>query len=411
MNKRAPIHSFPRSVVLPVDNRGCRALNRVPPGGAFEYVCKTRCPSITSSLNEANQAWKFLIALIVEDSLPELVQWMGIIEQVDCSGSDSRFQIGNVKDVVQLALQLPPKTHRPAPAIISEPYVISTPVSASDYLFTYEAWLRDKYNPFFYEECLFLPVDLKALRNLSFDLNGVQKLELLSSSSAAGVLFDRTVSLGKVLTIIFGDINRNLEIVGIAVADAIVANGEKIDISFVCADEFLNLQSAIPVSTLQLSEGDVLEEAIRDHGYAVCESPWYTTLYLDRVFCSPTTSEFTHALTNVHVTLEERSMLWRHVTAADRTLSMSSLASSMKYDDGALAYLRYSMLAARIAEFVAFPSEYFEDTLHCLALPLDLPGGYKEQRWQMRPELANALVELGWVSSRGEQYELRGQDS
>lgn len=160
------------------------------------------------------------------------------------------------------------------------------------------------------------------------------------------------------------------------------------------------------MSTLQLPDAGVLRDSIRDCGYSVCDSPWYVALYLDRVFFRPTAAEFTDALTNVHVTFEDRTMLWLHLAAADRTLSMRDLACALKAKDAALVHLRYSMLAARIAEFVSFPLEYFDDSLHCLSVRVDFGGRDGNERWEMRPELANALMELGWVSICAGKYEL-----
>lgn len=406
VKKDLPRHLFQHSVVLPVDRNGRRALDCMSPGETFEYVSQLSCGLVGRVLDEANRNWKFLVVLIVEDRSPDRARWMGVIETIGSKNGKEILRICNVREVGLLDPRHFREPIEQLSPVEPGPYIIFTPAAVMDYLAQYEAWLRDKYNPFFLENCLFLATDWEALRQLPFDLDGAQTIEIPSPSGVAVEIFECAASLGKVLNIIFGDLNNDMNIAGIAVVDSILIDETKTAIRFSCADEFLNISSGISASTLRLSDGRELGQSFRGGACAVCETPWYISLYLDRVFCCPTVSEFTHALANVDVTVEERTMLWLHVSAPERTLSLDELARGMRSGNASAVYLRYSMLASRIAHFVEFPLEHFDEGLHCIAVRADLLSCVVEERWQMRPELASALVELGWVSIRGEQYEL-----
>lgn len=88
-----------------------------------------------------------------------------------------------------------------------------------------------------------------------------------------------------------------------------------------------------------------------------------------------------------------RLLLEAHYRAPGRTMTARSLAHRVGYAHYGAVNLQYGTLARRICEILGQRLEFHVLIVAELVLPED--GG--ELLWVMRPELAGALEEMGWV--------------
>jgi hypothetical protein len=93
---------------------------------------------------------------------------------------------------------------------------------------------------------------------------------------------------------------------------------------------------------------------------------------------------------------KHRLLLEEHYRAPAHTVTARSLAWSVGYDHYGAVNLQYGILARKICEILGSPRlKYHVLIVAEFASPEDDPRG--EILWVMRPELARALEELGWV--------------
>lgn len=103
------------------------------------------------------------------------------------------------------------------------------------------------------------------------------------------------------------------------------------------------------------------------------------------------------ALELLESTLPEkhRLLLVRHYEAPKRIITARQLAAKVGYPSYGTVNLQYGTLARRVCEILGQRHRF-----HVLALATFLPGTPEsdgELRWVMKPEVARALEELGWV--------------
>lgn len=94
------------------------------------------------------------------------------------------------------------------------------------------------------------------------------------------------------------------------------------------------------------------------------------------------------------VTDTQRKMLSAHYHAPDRTLTASQLACAAGFGSHQATNSNYGRLGRLVGEWISFPfeSEYWVESLATWNR-----DGDEELRLTMRPELAQALEQLGWV--------------
>ena len=92
---------------------------------------------------------------------------------------------------------------------------------------------------------------------------------------------------------------------------------------------------------------------------------------------------------------KHRLLLEEHYRAPAHTVTARSLAWSVGYAHYGAVNLQYGILARKICEILGQQLKYHVLIVAEFVSPVDDPRG--EILWVMRPELAKALEELGWV--------------
>lgn len=401
-----------QSVFLFVDSADSRVFQNSRAGNVLEYVSKSDWSGVASAVAEANATWRYLLLLVIDDCLSSLLKWTGIIDSIEICKTVSRVHISYVENVAHLQLhaEVPDQCTGKFRAKAGLPIMLPSPLYVQTLICQHVGRLREKYNPFYHDQCLFIPITMKTVNRLPFDEDGIQTLLIPSPWEAARSVFLRVEELGKVLNVIFADIDKNLEIACIAVIDSVEILDGITQLHFGYAEKFLHLNRPVPFSTVHLSEHGRICPSSQIHEYGICEAPWYVSVHLDRVFCTPSQSDFKSALADTIVTKEEREILWRHFIAEEQILSMHQLARLMRYRDSCTAHLRYSQLAARIAALIEFPMGACCEHMECVAFKVYAQRS-QEPLWKMRPELARALLELRWIGYRGDTYQVADDGS
>jgi hypothetical protein len=90
------------------------------------------------------------------------------------------------------------------------------------------------------------------------------------------------------------------------------------------------------------------------------------------------------------------AMLQAHYRAPNHKISARQMAEAVGYPNVASANLQYGTLAGRLCDIINYRPE--GDNVYVLAnLIRPEIEGNPEWLWEMRPQLAKALEQLGWV--------------
>ena len=90
-----------------------------------------------------------------------------------------------------------------------------------------------------------------------------------------------------------------------------------------------------------------------------------------------------------------RLLLVAHYRAPKRMITARDLAAEVGYASFGATNLQYGTLCRRICEILGLRLEYHVLVLNEFVKPSPEEGS--ELLWRMRPEVARALEELGWV--------------
>lgn len=113
-----------------------------------------------------------------------------------------------------------------------------------------------------------------------------------------------------------------------------------------------------------------------------------------------TEAEYREALASVapEISILQRRMLVAHAEAPDRMLSVRQLAAAARYGKPQVTYAQYGRLGYLLAEALGYPNQMWVWTR---IIGDDWRTQDGELIWEMHPELAHALVALGWASRAG----------
>lgn len=120
-----------------------------------------------------------------------------------------------------------------------------------------------------------------------------------------------------------------------------------------------------------------------------------------------TAATYREALRDIQLSTTARDFLIAHYYAANRQASMESLAEAVGYDTHAPANLHYGAFAHKLAETLpAVPSDVLDGEYDNWMQAIASSRGERNQEghflWTLRPEVAQALEQLGWVSPDGD---------
>lgn len=114
---------------------------------------------------------------------------------------------------------------------------------------------------------------------------------------------------------------------------------------------------------------------------------------------SVTQADFLGALSTVEpaMTGAQREMLRGHVNAAHQELSMQSIAELGGYADYATANAQYGRLGRLFAEALGIDPDQLTNKVQCICVAAGKTDAAGHFVWRLRPQLAEALREAGWV--------------
>lgn len=114
-----------------------------------------------------------------------------------------------------------------------------------------------------------------------------------------------------------------------------------------------------------------------------------------------TTSEYEKALKSINIPDSYMAMLKAHYSAPNRTITVTELAKAAGYPTFGTANLHYGTLGKNIGSEICFkPTVFRKDKtpIWTFVLAEGVIGKESKQwEWTMRPELAEALENLGLV--------------
>jgi predicted HNH restriction endonuclease len=108
----------------------------------------------------------------------------------------------------------------------------------------------------------------------------------------------------------------------------------------------------------------------------------------------PTARQFAHALTSIQPSHLERGILAVHYQAPSRTLTAGQAAEALGYDHHAPVNAAYGRLARKVGKALSWRPEEWEVQVGIVAT---LTKSGRHWQWHLRPEVATALENLGWV--------------
>jgi hypothetical protein len=111
-----------------------------------------------------------------------------------------------------------------------------------------------------------------------------------------------------------------------------------------------------------------------------------------------TTEQFKSALQKVREDMHERhfAMLRAHYYAPGRSLNSAQLAAAVGYKHFSTACFQYGGLASKLCDILGHPAGAIKLYLIVSFIKRDAKAK-AHGLWIMRPQLAEALEELGWV--------------
>lgn len=108
----------------------------------------------------------------------------------------------------------------------------------------------------------------------------------------------------------------------------------------------------------------------------------------------PTSADFVRAFQQLEPIHENHiAILRHHARGPGRTRTMTELATAAGYADYKPANLQYGLLASRVGAALGLPN-----TNLSLLVTFTGPDSHGNEHWELtlRPEVAEALAELGW---------------
>ena len=117
---------------------------------------------------------------------------------------------------------------------------------------------------------------------------------------------------------------------------------------------------------------------------------------------APSVEQYKRAFRIIYPRLHHNylAMLKAHYFAPERTITMSELANAVGYSGYQPANLHYGKLGRMLAEELSYKKERLRGQSGFIdVLATENPAWDRKEDWQwiMRPEVATALEELGWV--------------
>lgn len=119
--------------------------------------------------------------------------------------------------------------------------------------------------------------------------------------------------------------------------------------------------------------------------YAICETPYFIPFEF-------TANDYVAALRQADVADHHRQLLVAHYQAPNRTVTATQLSKAVGYESTtSSANLHYGKLGGLVGERLG----WLPKTKVNVLATFEKPG--REWHWIMRPEVAKALEQLGWV--------------
>lgn len=115
---------------------------------------------------------------------------------------------------------------------------------------------------------------------------------------------------------------------------------------------------------------------------------------------APTSEAYYRAFASLHnsLTANQLRMLQAHYAAPHHTISPYDLAQVVGYSGRSAVNLQYGKLAKRVGEYLGLKLRYHVQALILFVHTDSLRG--EPSKWVMRPQVAQALVQLGWVEKQ-----------
>lgn len=128
-----------------------------------------------------------------------------------------------------------------------------------------------------------------------------------------------------------------------------------------------------------------------------------------------TSVDYLEALQSLQVGVKARELLVAHYYATNRQASMEELADAVGYDSYASSNLRYGALAHKVADLLPsvppdLPDGEYGNWVQSVAYSKGERNDADHFLWTLRPEIAAALEQLGWVSPDVDDTPLLNED-
>lgn len=271
--------------------------------------------------------------------------------------------------------------------------ICTTPGAVADYLTKSDIQPAAR-NPLLFEKCiLFHQTPLELLHTKSGQVFRVAWSSSASWENLTALLHEARVG-DRVLNGIFPNPARPSSVGWVVIVRDVNIAGGQVLVTYQMMFDFRKIKPAVPIAIAFEADKRALGVADMSLPFEVCEQSWLVNDCLHELSRETTSKEFEEALSIDDLTLKHCAMLCFHHAAPNQTMSMDYLANLMGFKNFYAANLHYGRLAGHIGERLGRSPE--GDRISVLAYPAgpDEAGNFQ---WKMRPQLAEALENLGWV--------------